>query len=198
MRPLTALVALVILAAATVSAAPLTPLERQRLTAHMEMTGKWLVDELTDLSAAQLNFRPAPNAWTILEVLDHLVVVGPIYWKDLQNARPVSGARAGSMNDEDVLWYGIDRTNRETALTSENPTRQLKDLQSGLAAYSKQHEQLLEYVRTTKDDLRSRLVERQRSDAYQWALLISTHDQRHVLQIREIKSNPKYPKNVKP
>jgi hypothetical protein len=37
-------------------------------------------------------------------------------------------------------------------------------------------------------------VERQRSDAYQWALLISTHEQRHILQIREIKADPKYPK----
>ena len=57
-----------------------------------------------------------------------------------------------------------------------------------------QHARLLEYVRTTTDDLRSRLVERQNCDAYQWALLISTHEQRHVLQIREIKAHPNYPK----
>jgi hypothetical protein len=49
-------------------------------------------------------------------------------------------------------------------------------------------------VRTTKDDLRSRLVERQNCDAYQWALLISTHEQRHILQIRELKAHPKFPK----
>jgi hypothetical protein len=52
---------------------------------------------------------------------------------------------------------------------------------------------LLEYVRTTEDDLRDHYVERQRCDAYQWALLISTHEQRHVLQIREIKADPKFP-----
>jgi hypothetical protein len=49
-------------------------------------------------------------------------------------------------------------------------------------------------VRTTKDDLRSRYVERQNCDAYQWALLISTHEQRHIQQIRELKAHPKYPK----
>ena len=48
--------------------------------------------------------------------------------------------------------------------------------------------------RMTKDDLRRRLVERQNSDAYQWALLISTHEQRHILQIREIKRDAKFPK----
>jgi hypothetical protein len=186
--------ALIVAAGAIPSAAPpITELERQRLVAHMEMTARWLEDEVAGLSAAQAAFRPSATSWSILEVLDHLVVVGPIYWNDLQRARPIDG-RAGMMNDIDVLWYGIDRTFRETALRSEEPARTLKDVQSGLMAYRTQHAKLLEYVRTTKDDLRSRLVARQNCDAYQWALLMSTHEQRHVLQIRELKADPKYPK----
>jgi DinB superfamily len=189
------LVAMFIAAAGTIDAAapPITEMERQRLVAHMQMTASWLEDEVSGLSAAQATFRPSATSWTILEVLDHLVVVGPIYWKDLQSAKPVTG-RAGMMNDIDVLWYGIDRTFRETALKTEEPSRSLRDVRSGLTAYRTQHEKLMEYARTTKDDLRSRRVERQNSDAYQWALLISTHEQRHILQIREIKAHPKYPK----
>jgi DinB superfamily len=173
---------------------PITDLERQRLVAHMEMTASWLEDEVRGLSTAQATFRPARNSWTILEVLDHLVVVGPIYWQDLQSAKEVSAGPAGMMNDVDVLWYGIDRTNRETALAREEPSRKLQDLQSGLNSYRTQHAQLLQYLRTTKDDLRRRIVERQNSDAYQWALLTSTHEQRHILQIREIKRDAKFPK----
>ena len=183
-----------ILAAAVLSAEPLTTLERQRLVAHMEMTARWLEDSVAGLSPAQLAFKPSPTAWSILEVVDHLVVVGPIYWKNLQNATPVSSGRVGAMNDVDVLWYGIDRTNREIALQAEEPSRKLPDLQGGMKAYRAQHAELLQYVRTTKDDLRGRLVERQHCDAYQWALLISTHEQRHILQIREIKANPKFPR----
>lgn len=182
------------LAAAVASAEPLTPLERQRLVAHMEMTARWLEDEVARLSQAQAAFRPSPNAWSILEVLDHLVVVGPIYRKNLQDATPMSSRRGGWMNDVDVLWYGIDRTNREIALPAEEPSRKLHNLQDGLKAYRAGHAELLQYVRTTKDDLRGRLVERQNCDAYQWALLISTHEQRHILQIREIKANPKFPR----
>jgi hypothetical protein len=189
------LAAAFVVAAVAIPAAapPITDLERQRLVAHMQMTAGWLEDEVSGLSPAQAAFRPSANSWTILDVLDHLVVVGPIYWNDLQKARPVDG-RAGRMNDIDVLWYGIDRTNREIALKSEEPSRTLRDVQGALMAYRAQHAKLLEYVRTTKDDLRSRLVERQNSDAYQWALLISTHEQRHVLQIRELKAHPAYPK----
>ena len=182
------------LAAVVSSAEPLTRLERQRLVAHMEMTARWLEDQVSGLSPAQLAFRPSPTAWSILDVVDHLVVVGPIYWKNLQNATPVSAGRAGAMNDADVLWYGIDRTDREIALQTEEPSQKLRDLELGLKAYRAQHAELLQYVRTTKDDLRGRLVERQNCDAYQWALLISTHEQRHIQQIREIKANPKFPR----
>jgi hypothetical protein len=177
--------------------AQMTELERQRLLSHMEMTAQWLEDEVSGLSAAQLAFRPSPTSWSILDALDHLVVVGPIYWKDLQNARPASPGRVGMMNDADVLWYGIDRSNRETALPTEEPSRKIRDVQAGLKAYRTQHAQLVQYLKTTKDDLRRRFVERQNSDAYQWALLISTHEQRHIMQIREIKAHPGYPKIAK-
>ena len=173
-------------------AAALTESERQRLIAHLEMTGVWFIDEVTGLTPAQLAFRPAPGAWTILEVIDHLVVVGPIYWQDLQNALKAPAGRKTRMTDIDILWYGIDRTNREQAIPTEVP-KGLRDLNAGLEAYRKQHARLLQYVRTTPDDLRNHYVERQGSDAYQWTLLISTHEQRHVLQLREIKAHPKFP-----
>jgi hypothetical protein len=184
---------LVLISVATSSAAPLTERERQRLIAHLEMTASWLVDEASGLSAGQLSFRRAAEAWTILEVIDHLLVVGPIYWQDLQSALKAPGGRTSLAADADILWYGIDRTNREKAIPSEVP-KGLRDLQGALDAHRKLHARLLQYVRTTDDDLRGHIVERQGCDAYQWALLISTHEQRHILQIREIKADPKFPK----
>jgi hypothetical protein len=180
---------------AALGAGPLTDLERQRLVTHLEMTASWLVDEVSGLSAAQLQFRPAPRAWSIMQVLEHLVVVGPIYWEDLQKAMPGPAAgRLSTQTDADILWYGIDRTARETAIAPEEPPGTLRDVRRGLDAYQRTHARLLRYVKTTDDDLRSRVVERQGCDAYQWALLISTHEQRHILQIRELKANPRFPK----
>jgi hypothetical protein len=174
------------------AAAPLTEVERQRLVAHLEMTASWLMDEVSGLSAAQLAYRRTPEAWTILEVIDHLLVVAPIYWQDLQNALKTPGGRKTTASDADILWYGIDRTNREKAIPSEVP-KGLRDLRAGLDTYGELHARLLQYIRTTEDDLRGHIVERQGCDAYQWAMLISTHEQRHILQIREIKADPKFP-----
>lgn len=178
----------------SLGAGPLTEQERQRLIAHLGMTESWLIDEVSQLSPAQLAFRPAPGSWSIMQVVDHLMVVGPIYWEDLQKAiQGPPNSAITSATDADILWYGIDRTNREKAIPPELPKGQLRDLRTGLDAIRKQHLQLRQFIETTTDDLRSRLVERQGSDAYQWVLLISTHEQRHILQIREIKADPGFP-----
>ena len=191
-----ALAALASLVGAMPAAGPaLTPVERQHLVAHLEMTAAWLADEVANLTPGQASFRTERGAWTIAEVVEHLVVVAPIYWQDLQSAlKQPAGAGASVMKDEDVLWYGIDRTAKEQAIPGERPSGDLRDLRAGLEAYRKHHQRLLQYVKTTNDDLRNHVVPRQRCDAYQWALLISTHEQRHVLQIREIKGNPRFPK----
>ena len=189
-----ALSILLVLTATVPATAQMTGLERERLVAHLEMTASWLEDEVANLSPAQLEFRRAPGTWSVLEVLEHLVVVGPIYWDDLQRA--VQGPPNSdnlATGDAAILWYGINRSNREPALPTETPRTQLREVASGLTQYRTNHARLLQYVRTTADDLRHRIVQRQACDAYQWALLISTHEQRHILQIREVKADRNFP-----
>jgi hypothetical protein len=192
---MTALIGVILLIGAPPVRAQMTAIERQRVVSHLEMTSAWLIDEVAGLTPAQVTFKPAPASWSILEVLDHLVVVGPIYWNDLQAAVAAPAKPGLSRNDDDdILWYGIDRGFREQAIPAEIPKGQVRSRDAALEAYRKNHARLLEYARTTKDDLRAHVVPRQGSDAYQWLLLISTHEQRHVLQIRDIKRHPSFPR----
>lgn len=187
--------ALVMIPSALAGQASISELERARLVSHLEMTSSWLADEVSGLSPAQLTFRPAPEAWSVAEVLDHLLVVAPIYWNDLQAAvKSPATARPSNATDADMLWYGIDRTHREKAIPAEVPKGKIPALPAALAEYRKHHDRLVQYVRTTKDDLRAHMVPRQGCDAYQWALLISTHEQRHILQIRAIKADSRFPR----
>jgi uncharacterized damage-inducible protein DinB len=186
--------AMVLLTAGANAQAGMTAIERQRLLAHLDMTRAWLVDEVSGLSDAQLTFKPSPDAWSIAQVLDHLVMVGPIYWNDLQQALATPpGDVVVRDTDADILWYGIDRTHREQAIATEIPQGKARDLTTLLRDHRRHHDRLRNYVRTTRDDLRRHLVPRQGSDAYQWVLLISTHEQRHILQIRDIKIAPGFP-----
>src|SRR5262245_41375584 len=99
-----ALALVLLVTSAVPQAGPLTDLERHRLISHLDMTEHWLVDEVSQLSPEQLAFKPTPTSWNILQVVDHLVVVGPIYWHDLQKAmlgRPNTVRRSGT--DADIL-----------------------------------------------------------------------------------------------
>jgi hypothetical protein len=128
-------------------------------------------------------------------VIEHLVLVAPIYWSDLQaSLKMQTRPGASRMSDADILWYGIDRTNREQAIPREVPKPKQRTLSEALDEYGKHHARLVDYIKSTNDDLRSHVVARQGSDAYQWALLISTHEQRHILQVREVKAHPMFPK----
>jgi len=172
----------------------MTTLERDHLVAHLEMTQSWLAAEVSGLSDAQLKFRPALGKWTILDVIEHLTLSEPGYWDDLKASMKNAPAKTKNRDAGDlyVLWYGIDRTNRQKTSPSEEPKGTLTDANAGLQAIRKLHSEMLEYARTTGEDLRAHQYGYH--DVYQWFIMISTHKQRHILQIREVKADPNFPK----
>jgi hypothetical protein len=175
-------------------AAPITPLERERVIAHFEMTGSWLADEVSGLSAAQLHFRPSPTSWSILDCVEHLDLAEPQYWSMMKAtmAGPASKKESPS-EDIDRIWYGIDRTQRAKTVEAEVPKAKYQEAGPALADFQALRGTMLEYIRTTQEDLRHHQVKGWDRDAYQWLIMISAHAQRHILQIREIKHNPGFP-----
>jgi len=150
---------------------------------------------VSGLSPAQLNFRYAPGKWTILEVVEHLGIAEPMYWTGLQKSIKEAPAKPKqATSDADMLWYGIDRTSRQKTQASEEPAGKLRDVQEGLANFRKLRATILSYARSTDDDLRVHVFTDWGVDAYQGLLGISTHAQRHILQIREIKAQHDFPK----
>lgn len=195
MRPLTTSACLFLAAAISAFANPMTQGEREHLVAHLQMTQSWLIDEVSSLSPAQLNFRPAPDRWTVAEAVQHLVISEPNYWKLLQDALKQPPKKlAQQATDADVLWYGIDRTQHEKTPAKQNPIDQKIDVPQALKAFLAMHAQLLEMARSSNEDLRGHAVPDWGVDAYQCLLEISTHEQRHILQIREIKASAGFPK----
>ena len=170
--------------------------EREHLVAHLEMTQAWLADEVSSLSPRQLNYRPAPDRWTVAEVVQHLVISEPNYWKLLHDALKQPPKKLDQQaTDADVLWYGIDRTRHDKTPANQNPIDQKIDIALAMKKFLAMHAQLLDMARTSNEDLRSHAVPAWGVDAYQCLLEISTHEQRHILQIREIKASPGFPKS---
>lgn len=177
------------------SGSPMTKRDREHLVAHLTMTESWLVDEVSMLSPTQLNCRIAPGKWTIAEVVQHLAIAEPEYWQLFQGGMKQPPKKLDKQaTDADVLWYGVDRTRHEKTEPAKDPAGQAIDVRQALASFRKLHATMLDYARNTDEDLRAHAVQDWGVDAYQCLLEISTHEQRHILQIREIKADPGFPK----
>jgi hypothetical protein len=169
--------------------------DRQRLLAHLDMTENWLVSELDGLTTQQLTFRMSSESWSIMEVVEHLAIAEPQYWQRVQDSmkQPPADKRPEA-TDASILWYGIDRTNRAKTGEARVPKGKWQNVKDSLSEFRKLRRTIRDYATNTTEDPRTRMLLEGNMDVYQWLLMISTHSQRHILQIREIKADKAYPR----
>ena len=177
-------------------AGPMTAGERQRLVAHLEMTESWLEDEVKNLSDAQLTFKMTPTSWSVEEVVMHLAIAEPQYWDQFKQslAKPPQPDFKPQASDVAMLWYGIDRTQRTTTGEARVPRDQFPNMKASLASFKNLRGEMMKVARETQEDLRGRQFLTASQDLYQWFLMISTHSQRHIMQIREVKAHSSFPR----
>jgi hypothetical protein len=197
MRTFMATVLLSAASLSSLSAQGMTAGDRQRLLAHLEMTERWLANELDGLTREQLAFKMTPESWTITEVVEHLAIAEPQYWQRIQDSmKQPPNTEKLEATDAGILWYGIDRTNRARTGEARVPKGKFSDVRESHGAFRTLRATMRDYATTTKDDLRSRKLLEGNMDVYQWFLMISTHSQRHILQIHEIKAHTNYPRGA--
>ena len=188
----------VCLLAAPLLAAPMSQEDREHLLVHVEMTTQMVAEQVRGLSRAQLEYKASSDRWSIREVVSHLAVAEPDYWRDIQKslkAAPDMNGKKSSATDADILWYGIDRVVHTKTGGGHEKVDTYKDLNVALGKFQALRATMIEYIKTTNDDMRAHSFgERQPIDCWQWMLEISTHAERHIQQIREIKNDPKFPK----
>ena len=189
---------LVLAMAVRLCAAPMSNEDREHLLVHYEMTGQMLVEQVRGLSPAQLEYKASPDRWSIREVVSHLAVAEPDYWRDLQKAvkAPADMKDKKSVaSDADIMWYGIDRVEHQKTGGGHEKVDTYKDLGEALGKFQALRATMVDYYKTTQDDLRSHSFgSKEVIDCWQWALEISTHAERHLQQIREIKADANFPK----
>jgi hypothetical protein len=198
LRTLPILTLAVSLLAGPLFAAPMSSEDREHLLVHFEMTTQMVAEQVRGLSPAQLEYKASPDRWSIREVVSHLAVAEPDYWRDLQKAvkaAPDMKEKKASATDADILWYGIDRVAHTKTGGGHEKVDTYKDLGEALGKFQTLRGTMIDYIKTTNDDMRAHSFgDREVIDCWQWMLEISTHAERHIQQIREIKNDPSFPK----
>ncbi len=173
--------------------------DREHLMVHLEMTTQMVAEQVRGLSPAQLEYKASPDRWSIREVVSHLAVAEPDYWREIQKAlkaAPDMNVKKSSATDADIMWYGIDRVVHTKTGGGHEKVDTYKDLGEPLGRFQALRATMIDYIKTTNDDLRAHSFGEYGGviDCWQWMLEISTHAERHIQQIREIKNDPNFPK----
>src|SRR5437660_11676763 len=137
--------------AAPLFAAPMTSAAREHLLVHFEMTTQMVAELVRGLSPAQLEYKASPDRWSIREVVSHLAVAEPDYWRDLQKAlraAPDMNTKKSVASDAEILWYGIDRVVHTKTGGGHEKVETYKDLGTALGKFQALRATRIEHIKT--------------------------------------------------
>jgi hypothetical protein len=182
-------------------AQPLTNLERERALSELHAGRKLLLDAVAGLSEAQWNFKAAPDRWSVAEVAEHITLAEDFLFNASQQilTTPATPEKKAEVQgkDEIVLTKTLDRSRKGTAPEPLVPSHKWASHQEMMEQYKKSRDRTIAYVASTQDELRSHFYKHPAYDlldAYQWLLFMAAHSERHILQLKEVKADPNFPK----
>jgi DinB superfamily len=199
-RRIAQLCGVVVLLASTAFGQTLTQADRDKGQQYLEQTRDGVATAVRGLSEAELTFKPAPDRWSVAEIVEHITVVeGLIYQNVTQNVMkaPAGGANWDPVQtDAKVLSMVPDRSHKVKAPEQFVPTGRWPASET-LDQFLKVRARTIAFFDATPD-LRAHVGGESPLgplDAYEWLLFTGAHSARHTKQILEVKADPNFPKN---
>ncbi len=165
----------------------------------LEDTRQGVLDATKGLSDAQWKFKPAPDRWSVAEVLEHITLAEDfLYENGAQKALTGTASapdRDYKKTDAAILTMVPDRSTKRQAPGPLVPTDRWTPAEM-LEHFQKSRARTIEFLKDTPD-LRGHTTDSPlgQMDSYEWIIFIAAHSERHTKQILEVKADPNFPKN---
>ena len=179
----------------------ITKKERTYAAKLLKETEKGVKEQVKGLTEAQLKFKAGPDRWSIEECVKHIAKSEEMLWQMTDSiikaaANPDKRSEI-KLTDEQLIQKIEDRSMKVKTMEKLKPENiPFKDTEEALESFEKNREKLIEYVKSTNDDLRNHITTMPFGmvDSYQLILFTAAHSNRHTQQIIEVKADPNYPK----
>ena len=197
-----AIVALVslCLCAVAVHAQEVSQADKERALSYLESTKKGVLDATRGLSAAQWNYKPAPDRWSIAEVMEHIAAAEDMLRgldEQVMKSPAVPARDPVEMKkiDETVLAAVPDRSHKAQAPEPLRPTNRFGSPQEAQKHFVQARAATEGFLKSTPE-LRAHVGDSPlgKLDGYEWVLLIAAHSERHTKQMQEVKADANFPK----
>jgi DinB superfamily len=194
------LIALLLMAGATVaSAQEVTQAEKDHALQYLETTKKGVLEATKGLSEAQWNFKPAPDRWSVAQVMEHIAAaedfLRTLAKEKVMLAPAGETGRDVKKTDDAVLAMIPDRTNKVQAPEPLVPTNRFGSPEGSIKHFVESRSTTEDFLKSTTG-MRDHVMESPmgKLDGYEFVLLVAAHSERHTKQINEVKADPNFPK----
>ncbi len=175
----------------------ITAAEREKAVQYLQRSRDALVEALRGLTDAQWKFKPAPDRWSIAEIMEHVAFIeGRI--QEIIGQLPAAPAdspmREVKQVDAFICFYVPSRELKVQAPERIQPTGRWSG-PAALEHFLEGRKRTLELL-ASAPHLRGRVLPHPIFgpwDGYQWILAGAGHSARHTSQIREVKAAPNFP-----
>ena len=175
--------------------------ERKFAADHMKSTKTELQDAIKGLSATQLTHKVTDGKRSVQRCVYHIAISEKTLWTMLETsmkAGPTPEKKKDlKVSDEQVIKMTEDRTNKVKTFSPLEPQNTpYKSLDEAMNDFKTARAAHIKYIKATSEDLRNHFVQMPFGllDCYQLCLLISSHTDRHVQQLNEVKADAGFPK----
>lgn len=201
MKKVSLLLGALLLLGTAVFGQALSTADREKALNYLDQTRDGVVAATKGLSEAQMKFKPAPDRWSIEEIVEHITVAEGFLLANTQDKimKAPEGApdRDHVKIDSMVLAMVPDRSHKAQAPGQMVPTGSWTGAEA-VDQFLKARAKTIEFLENTpglRDHVVSSPPLNQPMDAYEWILFIAAHSERHTKQIIEVKADPNFPKN---
>jgi len=175
--------------------------DRASAAAYLEKTKAGVIAAAKGLSDAQLNFKVAPEKWSVAQVLEHIASAEDMLFGMIEGQVMKAPARTEAEDlkalDQLILTAIPDRTQKRSAPEPLIPTNRYGTSKAAVDHFAESRAKTIAFLKDTKD-LRDHATDSplgKKLDGYQWVLFIAAHSERHTKQMLEVKADPNFPKS---
>lgn len=186
--------------AGTINDSSISKKERKSGVSILKDTRDDAINATKGLSDAQLNFKAAPEKWSVKECLYHIAGAEKLLWTLFEGSMksPANPEKRSEIKvtDEQVIKMIEDRTVKAQAPEPIQPKNTgFNTLDEAVEDFKKNRSDHIKYLKNSTEDLRNHVVQLPFGyiDGYQFLLFMAAHSNRHTQQMIEVKANPGFP-----
>ena len=175
--------------------------ERKTAVSLLKETRADVLNTIKGLSETQLNFKASPEKWSVKECMYHIAISEKNLWAIMEGAmksqaNPEKRAEI-KITDEQLIEMMEDRSSKVKTVESFEPkSTPYQYLDDAVNAFKVMRADHIKYMKSTTEDMRNHVVQMPFGwlDCYQLCLMIASHSNRHMQQMKEVIADTDFPK----